>query len=173
MTDESEKAGINHRAIILVLCMVSVFLFIVFVGYNIFFQEKLSTLKCNVYKIYNCCPQNQDEITQLRSDALVQAENINSLNKRFDDLYLLGGTIVILILAINASVYLKTESEVDKHMKKPKKEIENQIKKYQASLESKEKIIDDMAEKMAKSIQDYESRIDSQKDQKTPPSPQG
>lgn len=42
-------------------------------------------------------------------------ERINSIDKRFDDLYILGGIIIMLLLAINVGVYLKAESEVEKH----------------------------------------------------------
>jgi hypothetical protein len=42
-------------------------------------------------------------------------EKIASLHKRFDDLYVLGGTIVVLLIAINIGIYVRTEDEVERY----------------------------------------------------------
>jgi len=44
-------------------------------------------------------------------------EEITSFNQRLDDLYILGGIIIALLLAINIGVYIKAEAEIEKHFK--------------------------------------------------------
>jgi len=83
-------------------------------------------------------------------------EKINSVNKRFDDLYLLGGTIVTLLLAINIGIFLRTQAEVDRYFKKNfeahlgritdyEKQAAEQLGKittYVASLETKNQVVE-------------------------------
>ena len=54
-------------------------------------------------------------------------EKFSSIGKRLDDFLVFGGVVITLLLAITVSVYLKTESEVDKHMKTRRKEIEDEL----------------------------------------------
>ena len=42
-------------------------------------------------------------------------EKYNSVNKRFDDLYILGGTIVLLLITINVGLFVNTQNKVDKY----------------------------------------------------------
>lgn len=49
-------------------------------------------------------------------DISVQNERIAALNKRFDDLFILGGIIITLIVVLIAGIYIKTDHEVKKHM---------------------------------------------------------
>ena len=44
-------------------------------------------------------------------------EKIGSVHKRFDDLYILGGTIVVLLIAINIGIFVRTEDEVEKYFR--------------------------------------------------------
>jgi hypothetical protein len=46
----------------------------------------------------------------------ITEEKISSINTRFNDLYILGSIILMLLLAIMASIYVKTASDVEKHL---------------------------------------------------------
>ena len=61
-------------------------------------------------------------------------EKFSSIGKRLDDFLVFGGVVITLLLAITVSVYLKTESEVDKHMKTRRKEIEDELEKNRKSM---------------------------------------
>ena len=45
-------------------------------------------------------------------------EKYNSLNKRFDDLYILGSMIVLLLITINIGIFVNTDSKVEKYFTK-------------------------------------------------------
>lgn len=45
-------------------------------------------------------------------------EKIASVNKRFDDLFVLGGILVTVLLAINIGAYLKAEADVERLFQK-------------------------------------------------------
>jgi uncharacterized membrane protein SpoIIM required for sporulation len=60
----------------------------------------------------------------------VSEEKIASLNTRFNDLYILGSIIVMLLVAIVASIYIKTESDVKKHLMDNFEKNKDQILKY-------------------------------------------
>jgi hypothetical protein len=124
-----------HRRIVLFLAILTSLFFIAFVCYNICFQQKLNIIQDNINRCASCHLYNETEITQLKKEQLVLQENINSLNTRFNDLYLLGATIVILLLAITVSAYLKIEAEVGKHMKDKERQIEKEMVKNKAIVE--------------------------------------
>jgi hypothetical protein len=42
-------------------------------------------------------------------------EKYNSINKRFDDLYILGSMIVLLLITINVGLFINTQNKVDKY----------------------------------------------------------
>ena len=42
-------------------------------------------------------------------------EKYNSVNKRFDDLYILGSIIVLLLITINIGLFVNTQNKVDKY----------------------------------------------------------
>lgn len=56
-------------------------------------------------------------------------EKVLAINKRFDDLYILGGVIITLILAISLSVYLRVGAEVEKYFKEHYKHSQDRIDK--------------------------------------------
>ena len=64
---------------------------------------------------------SQKDLSSSINDLNVRINNLDekdvSVNKRFDDLYILGGTIVILLIAINVGIYVRTEDEVEKHFR--------------------------------------------------------
>lgn len=64
---------------------------------------------------------------EIQTEVLTINERINSINKRFDDLYIFGGIIITLLLAITLSVYIKAEAEVDKHFRDNFDKYKNQI----------------------------------------------
>ena len=45
-------------------------------------------------------------------------EKYNSINKRFDDLYILGGMIVLLLITINIGLFINTDSKVNEYLSK-------------------------------------------------------
>ena len=61
-------------------------------------------------------------------------EKISSVHKRFDDLYILGGFIITLLITINVGILLRTDSLVSEHMKKNYVAIEEDIKKHQNTM---------------------------------------
>lgn len=70
---------------------------------------------------------NTSELMEEKLKNAVNEEKINTLNTRFNDLYVLGGIIVTVLLAINLGVYIKTEQEVAKHFTDNYSEYKNQI----------------------------------------------
>ena len=72
-------------------------------------------------KIENQSLHQKDSIAMIAYDNYITKtaltdEKISSLNMRFNDLYILGSVIVMLLLAIIASIYVKTDSDVKKHL---------------------------------------------------------
>jgi len=68
----------------------------------------------------------------------VQEERSVSLNKRFDDLYVLGGIILTLVFILIASVYIKSEKDVishlDQNFEAHKNEIQSKLDKANSLL---------------------------------------
>ena len=56
-------------------------------------------------------------VNQIKSAHANIEEKFSSINKRLDDFLVFGGIIITLLLAVTVSVYLKTETEVNKHFK--------------------------------------------------------
>ncbi|RAJ80025.1 hypothetical protein CLV59_105132 [Chitinophaga dinghuensis] len=56
-------------------------------------------------------------------------EKINSVSKRIDDILIFGGVIVTLLIAINVGVYIKAESEVEKHFKDNFEKVKEKVEK--------------------------------------------
>jgi hypothetical protein len=54
---------------------------------------------------------------------------VNTINKRFDDLYVLGGIIIILLLAINAGIFVRADMRTKKFFTKNFKIYEKEINK--------------------------------------------
>lgn len=75
---------------------------------------------------------NSGENTEIKITVL--DEKISSVHKRFDDLYILGGFIITLLIAINVGILLRTDSLVSEHMKKNYETIERDIKKHQTTI---------------------------------------
>lgn len=82
------------------------------------------------------------------------AEKIEALNKRLDDFLVFGGMVITLLLAITISVYLKTESEVSKHMNKYAEDIDKDIIKNKEAIEK-------YLTQAAQLVQEIESKKDA------------
>jgi hypothetical protein len=65
-------------------------------------------------KTFNTTTSNID--SNILSNLALQEERTVSLNKRFDDLYVLGGIILTLMFILVASVYIKSEKDVKSHL---------------------------------------------------------
>lgn len=77
-----------------------------------------------------------DVSNELKTYEAILDERINSLNKRFDDLYILSAIIVTLLLAINIGVFINTDSKVEKYFKDHHQEITEKLKVYQTDAEA-------------------------------------
>lgn len=71
--------------------------------------------------------ESTSELMEQKLKNAINEERINTLNTRFNDLYVLGGIIVTVLLAINLGVYIKTEQEVAKHFTDNYSEYKTQI----------------------------------------------
>ena len=70
---------------------------------------------------------NKSIDTSLAINLAIQEEKSASLNKRFDDLYVLGGIILSLLFILIASVYIKSEKDVKAYLDQNFEEHTNQI----------------------------------------------
>jgi len=70
---------------------------------------------------------NKSIDTSLATSIAIQEEKSASLNKRFDDLYVLGGIILTLMFILIASVYIKSEKDVKAYLDQNFEEHNNQI----------------------------------------------
>lgn len=86
----------------------------------------------------------------------LQEERSISLNKRFDDLYVLGGIILTLMFILIASVYIKSEKDVishlDQNFEAHKSEIQSKLDKANALL-SEIETIKELASKVQSNTQ--------------------
>ncbi len=91
--------------------------------------------------INNKCDTSKEALVQSVEQLKVLnasfVEKMDAVNKRLDDFLVFGGLIITLLLAISISVYLKTESEVDKHMKKDFAKNKEDIEKVCAAANNK------------------------------------
>lgn len=62
-------------------------------------------------------------------------EKISSINKRIDDVLIFGGVIVTLLLAISVGVYIKAESEVERHFKDNFDDIRKKVNEHATKIE--------------------------------------
>jgi predicted PurR-regulated permease PerM len=62
--------------------------------------------------------QWRNELAVLKSQQAVLEAQLTAYNKRIDDIFIFGGIIITLLLAIIASVYIKAEHDVESHFKK-------------------------------------------------------
>jgi hypothetical protein len=150
-----------HKNYMVALSTISAAIFILFVWYNICYIEKLNIIRDSILKIVPSSPNTESEIAEIKKSCLILQENFNSLTIRFNDLYILGGTIVILLLTITVSAYLKIESEVDKHMKTRAEEIDIGIDKnketIQKYMEELGKLLEDTKIKAATTIKEVKN----------------
>ena len=75
-------------------------------------------------------------LIDLKEKNSVLTEQLNSINTRFNDLYILGGIIITLLLAINVSVYVKASNEVKIHLDKKFGKQTEKINEYLAKAQS-------------------------------------
>jgi hypothetical protein len=59
----------------------------------------------------------QEDIIALKNQTLSLDEKISSTNKRLDDILIFGGIIITLLLAINVTVYVNSERQVEKYFR--------------------------------------------------------
>lgn len=69
------------------------------------------------FKSLNDTSISRDQLIELKIADTVNQEKIAALNKRLDDYMLFAGVVITLFLALIVGVYVKTDSEVEKHFK--------------------------------------------------------
>jgi hypothetical protein len=120
--------------------MIGMFLSCVFF---FFYSNSLINKNYSLHSKRSCCTHNCKMDTILPPNTLLDFkdknnatnERISVLNTRFNDLYVLGGVIVTLLLAIVIGIYVKTENEVEVHIQQNFGKYEEQIKRNVADSE--------------------------------------
>lgn len=83
-------------------------------------------------------------------------EEITSLTKRFDDLYVLGSIIIALLLAINIGVYIRADAEIERHFKenftKYKEQVINAVSESESLIKQAQTELD-LISKLRSSIE--------------------
>lgn len=77
----------------------------------------------------------KDSISLISTPTTNYDERLISMNKRFDDFYIMAGIIITLLLAINIGIYVNTDSKVDRYFQDHFEEQEAKIKKKVAESE--------------------------------------
>ena len=116
----------SGRAFLLFLTLVIIGLICV----EVFSKVSLAIQQINIEK--RTVEHLKDSIRADWTDTNIKLfdEKITSINKRFDDLYILGGTVVVLIISINIGIFVRTEDEVNKQLKEYKSSLDDTFKKY-------------------------------------------
>ncbi len=104
-----------------------------------------------------------NSIKDLKVTTFSNEEKMSSLNKRFDDLLIFGSIIITLLLAINVTVYVKAESEVERQFKVTFKDYESKIKTVN---ENAQLLLHDTTLKCAESINKAEAIVQTLEDMK-------
>jgi len=77
----------------------------------------------------------QGDMVELKSQNLSTIEKIESVNKRLDDLLIFGTIIITLLLAINVTVYVNTDRQVDKYFRDNFEAHKEKVTKHLAEVE--------------------------------------
>jgi hypothetical protein len=91
--------------------------------YSIAAGDKVDTIRNGNYTLEI---KQQNEVQVKEYNEIID-EKIKSFNDRISDLYFSLSIIIVLLIAIVGGVYLKTESEVTKHMNKNYNEYKDKI----------------------------------------------
>ena len=140
-----------------------IFLTIYFCYRKIFLVERFDYSHYKNYSILAFPPKTVlgDSLSIDYKIALSNAEEkINSLNKRIDDLYIFGGIIITLLLAINVAVYVNAESIVEKYLKENYQKYNEKIRSFcdEAEIEfiklrTEAELITDLRAKLEKKLE--------------------
>jgi hypothetical protein len=77
-----------------------------------------------------------DSVTAMRTQIPNIDERFNSINKRFDDFFIMAGIIITLLLAINVGIYVNTDSKVDKYFTDHYEEYASKVRKITEETET-------------------------------------
>ena len=105
--------GLGVAACVLVILIMIGCFSIFSIGKDMESIEKETLRLCKDTSIKNNAPT----INELKMRMLNLDEKITSTNKRFDDLYILGGIIITLIIAINIGIFISVDGKVDEYFK--------------------------------------------------------
>ena len=78
---------------------------------------------------------SEGDIIVLKSQGLKIEERIESANKRLDDMLIFGGIIITLLLAINVTVYVNSERQVEKYFRDNFEIHKQKVTKYLSDVE--------------------------------------
>jgi hypothetical protein len=99
-------------------CIILVVVFSLALLYSKLIQDdNLINIEKNTLARYHNISKKNDSVNQYEFNlkVLYFEEKYNSVNKRFDDLYVLGSIIIVLLITINVGLFVNTENKVDKY----------------------------------------------------------
>jgi uncharacterized integral membrane protein len=100
-----------------------------------FSDLEIAKIKSEITKV-SIADTNKSLLTEVKSQLANNEEKLSSINKRFDDLYILAGIIVTLLLAINVGIFVNTDSKIDKYFTEHYEETTKKVKKYEIQIEA-------------------------------------
>jgi hypothetical protein len=114
------------------LCGIFLFLIVCLIFKVCFFDEKRSDFHSHeMITIKNPKLSDPDNVIIDMKVAITSLEEkISAMHTRFEDLYIFAGIIITLLLAINVTVYVRAESEVEKQIKGYDKIYSEKIAEY-------------------------------------------
>lgn len=114
-------------------------------------EQKINNTYSYIKDIYQPADL-KEKIEAFQKKSEITDEKINTINTRFNDMYVLGGVIITLLLGINISVYIRAENEVNKHFKENYNKHKEQIVSY---VSEAEKLVGELKSKvdLAKSFE--------------------
>lgn len=107
---------LNRKTLLNFVLGICATLFVMFI-YRTILLEKTTPYSINI--------NTSDSLEKVKIESFIRdleksenvVEKLSSTNKRIDDILIFGGIIITLLLAINVGVYVKAESEVNKHFR--------------------------------------------------------
>jgi hypothetical protein len=105
---------VNKQFVVLILLSILITLSMMYT-HNMGYKAALNNQKVSIKVLDKTLKTVKDSI-EVSSNLALQEERITSLNKRFDDFYVLGGIILTLMFILVASVYIKSEKDVKTHL---------------------------------------------------------
>jgi hypothetical protein len=121
----------NLSSILLIGALSALLVFIGALIYSKVNQEdNIINIENNTLSKFNDPKNKPVPDSELNAKVLYFEEKYNSVNKRFDDLYILGSIIVLLLITINLGVFVNTKNRVDEYLKDNFASHQKQVEDY-------------------------------------------